>query len=237
MRNPWLFLLLSTGACRPPLPDPEGGDGYIRGRFHTLLGAGLENVEICLQEPNDLCTSTNSSGQFILEGLPDAQNVTVFLDREGLFPTALHHYTADLEPPWDKTLLSQGTMQTVANRVDETLEPRMGHMSFMVHQAHFREGKVAQTSGISFRIEPEQGSSLYYLNTLQLPNPELSETTGAGGGGALNIPPGAYELVLENTGGPCERIIGWDFPTGTRIPFAIYEGRSTYFDVLCPQQD
>ena len=198
------LILLGT-ACREPVPEPQGGTEYIRGRFHNILGAGIEDVRVCTAE-DALCTQTDGSGQFILEGLPDAKNVVIMLDKDGFYPSALPHHTTDSEPPWDKTLLTNGNMNTVANRVDTSLEPGMGHVSFMVHQAHFREGTVKQTRDVRFHIEPDVGASLYYLNGLQLPDPDLEATTGSGGAGALNLPPGDYTLVLDHPL-DCERIL------------------------------
>ena len=232
-----LITVLALIGCRPPLPEPETGEAFLRGRFHNILGAGTEDVQICLFEEPELCTQTDASGQFILEQLPDKSDVTVILDREGIFPSALPHFTDDMDPPWDKVLLTEGNMNQVANRVGVELDTELGHVSFMAHQQHFREGNVDQTSGISFHIEPDVDASLYYLNSLQLPNPDLEATSNAGGGGALNLPPGDYELVLTNTGGPCEPIIHWNFTPGTRIPFTIHAGRGTYFDILCPQAE
>ena len=228
--------LLGMG-CHGTLPEPEGDGAYLRGRFHNLLGIGIGEVEICSRGEESLCTQSDSEGNFLIEGLPASRDLRVTLDKEGFFPTTLPHFSEDTEPPWEKSLLTTGNMQTVANRVDKTLDPNMGHLSFMVHQQHFREEKVDQTKGVKFRIEPDPGVDLFFLNSFQLPSPDLTETTGAGGGGALNLPPGEYELILEQVGGECSRIISWDFEPGTRVPFPIEAGRSTYFDVLCPQAE
>lgn len=222
-------------ACRAPIPEPTTSSQYIRGRFHNILGSGIDGVAICT-ETTAACTKTDTSGQFILEELPEAENIVVLLDKEGFYPSALPHHTTDSEPPWDKTLLTEGNMNVVANRVGTSLLPGMGHMSFMVHQEHFREGKVDQTRDVRFHIEPNVGAEHYYLNALQLPDPDLEATTGSGGGGALNLPPGDYTLVLDHPL-DCERILSWDFPPGKRIPFRVFPERGTYFDLLCPEPE
>ena len=228
-------VIVLSSACREPVPEPTTSSEYIRGRFHNIIGAGIEDVRICT-DSSDSCAETDNSGQFILEGLPEAQDIVVMLDKEGFYPSALPHYTSDSEPPWDKILLTDGNMSLVANRVDTALEPGKGHVSFMVHQAHFREGKVSQTRDVRFHIEPDVTTDLYYLNSLQLPDPDLQATTGSGGGGALNLPPGDYTLVLDHPQ-DCERILSWDFPPGDRVPFRVFPDRGTYFDVLCPEAE
>ena len=128
-------------------------------------------------------------------------------------------------------------MRTVASYADDVLDDTRGHVSFMVHQDPFTEPSVRQTAGVRFRIEPDPGVDLYYLGPLMLPNTTLTETTGAGGAGAVNMPAGAYDLIIEETGGPCSRILSWDFEPGYRIPFEVEAGRATYFDFLCPAGD
>ena len=235
MRHPLfcLVLALTTACTDTPTPEPVGDGSFVRGRFRDWIGFGVGGVNVC-QQGGEPCTETETDGTFLLEGLPLAEDIVIMLDREDFYPTALPHHSADTEPDWDKNLLSVSNMETVANRVNTELQPGRGHMSFMVHQEHFREGKVDQTKGVRFSIEPDPGSQLYYLNSLQLPDPDLEETTGGGGGGALNLPPGDYELVLEHPV-DCERIISWTFPAGNRIPFTIYPDRATYFDLLCPE--
>lgn len=231
-RLPPVLLLLA--ACAPdPLPTDAAGGAYVRGRFANLLGTGLSGARVCVR---DACATTDGQGRFLLEGLPDEADVTVRVDAEGTFPVDLPHFTADSEPPWDKRLLGTGLMEDQARRAGGALDPDRGHLSFMVHQAHFREGDVDQTEGVGFILEPAPaGASTYFLSgPLQTADPDLQATTSLGAGGAFNLPPGRYDLSFTGTGGPCSRILSWDFEPGEPVPVEIVAGRGTYVDVLCP---
>ncbi len=227
--------LIGVMACHGGLPEPSSDSPYIRGTFRNLLGAGLEDVQVCVEESSEACTVTDSHGDFIVAGLPQAADVSVRVQREGFYPTLLLHHSTDSEPAWDKKLLTDGMMQTIANRTDEALQPGRGHFSFMVHQAHFSQGQVQQTAGISISIEPETDQPAYYLNSLQLPDRDLDATVGSGGGGLLNLEPGDYQVTFHGANGPCSRIISWDFQPGSPVPVRIEADRGTYIDVLCPE--
>ncbi|MFT7518038.1 MAG: hypothetical protein ACI9MC_000162 [Kiritimatiellia bacterium] len=224
--------LLLVIACVGDPPEPQSTT-YLRGTLRNLLQGGIADVRVCIAEI-DRCTTTDGQGHFLVEQLPEDTDVTVLIDKDGLFPVALPHHTADSEPPWDKTLLTTGLMESQANRADTELDPELGHFTFMVHQAHFSEGKVEQSEGVALRLEPSGGVPYYLTSGLQRADPDLTATTRSGGGGVLNLSPGDY-LVHFQAGGPCSRILSWDFAPGEPVPVPILAGRGTYIDVLCPE--
>lgn len=234
MRGLLLFLALG---CRPDLPEPpEDADStFLRGRFSGILGAGIEDASVCAAGPS-ACTRTDRAGQFLLEGLPRGSDVTILVDAEGHVANALPYHTDELLD-WDKVLLGEGLLETIADRVGEVIDPDLGHFAFTVHDAHFREGRVGQVADVAFALEPAPDTPLYYLTFPFLQaSADLEATTVAGGGGGVNLAPGRYEVTFSGPIGACRRILSWDFAPGDPVPIEILPGRSTYVDVLCPPE-
>jgi hypothetical protein len=212
-------------------PDPEGDGAAVFGRVGSLLGAGLGDVTVCVHEHDELpCAVTEGDGEFLLEGLPVDTDVIVTMEREDNLPTAFLHNTA-LTEAWDKTLMPSSLVDSMANRVDTTLDPELGHTLFIVwSEASYQSDRV---EGVSFAIAPDAGIS-YYQGSGAFPDPDATATTSSGAGGAFNVQPGDYAITLDDPRGDCTGWFTWDHEPGDAVPVRVIAGFSSYMDLVCP---
>lgn len=212
-------------------PEPVGAGAAVFGRVGSLLGDGLADVTVCVDDHDEVaCATTSGDGEFLLEGLPDATDVIVTMEREGSLPTAFLHNTA-LTDAWDKTLMPASLVDSMANRVDTTLEPALGNTLFIVwSDTSYQSDRV---EGVTFALAPDVGVS-YYQGGGAFPDPDAAATSSSGAGGAFNVPPGDYTMVFDDPRGDCAGWFTFAHEPGDPVPVRILPGFSSYMDLVCP---
>jgi len=235
-----LLLALACDDPTPPACDAVDDDyACFRGNFITLLQAGLEGVEVCVPELEDVdCTLTDDEGGFVLAGLPRDTDLVVTATLEDTVPTAFPQNSAHEARNFVATLYDASFAELNAERMGTVYDPEASHLAFtLFHYAREPGGEELppHTEGVSFTLEPDQGVP-YYMNGLFLADDDLTATSGSGFAGVVNVEPGDYELSLDNPGGPCggEHYFSYAFDEGDPVPMPALEGFTTYVDVVCP---
>lgn len=224
----WMFLALAACTGSYDGPDPSGDGAAIYGRVIGILGGGTGNVEICVHE-TDLCTLSESDGDFLLEGLPEDTDIIVTMDKEGHLRTAYQHNTS-VDDEWRKTLMTNGLVNLMTNRVDTEQVPGRGHAMFIVWSGPDYDG-YDRVEGVQMSIDGE--GELFYQAGGGMPNPELTSTSSSGSGGAFNLEPGHYDMTFTAPGLTCEHWFSHAFDPGEPVPITILPDYGSYVDVVC----
>ena len=137
---------------------------------------------------------------------------------------------------WYKTLLSEGIVQTQADRIGTSLEPDRGHVIFLVWEGLNIDGvNTPKIADVVVTVESGEGQ-VFYGNSLGLASPDATQTTGDGSGGVLNLTPGVHDLRFTAPGGPCSHSFSWEFEPGAAVPVPVQAGFATGIDVICPPE-
>jgi len=240
-----MLLLLALACDDPTPPECDAADddfACFRGNFITLLQQGLEGVEVCVLDVEDVaCELTDAEGGFVLAGLPRDADLVVTATLDGVVPTAFLQNSADEERNFVATLYDVSFAELNAERMGTAYDPDAAHLAFtLFHFARDPGGEELppKSEDVSFSVTPEAGTP-YYMNGLFLADDDLSSTSGSGFAGVANLPPGDYELVLDNPGGDCgtEHYFSFAFDPGEPVPFVGLAGFTSYLDIVCPPAD
>jgi hypothetical protein len=237
-----MLFLLALACDDPAPPDCDAADdefACFRGNFITLLQQGIEGVEVCVLDVDDVaCELTDDDGGFVLAGLPRDTDLVVTGTRDGLVPTAFLQNSGHEERNFVCTLYDQSFAELGAERMGTVYDPDAAHLAFGVF--HYARDPGAdtlppRTEGVQFTVSPATGTP-YYMNGLFLADDDLTSTSSSGFAGVANLDPGDYELVLDNPGGPCgtEHYFSWAFGEGEPVPFVGLAGFTSYVDLACP---
>jgi hypothetical protein len=223
----WMLALL---ACRSSYdgPLPSGDGAAVYGRVVGLLGGGIGDVEVCARGVDVDCALSENDGDFLLDHLPEDADLIVTMAKEGHLRTAYHHHTS-VDEEWRKTLMTDGLVDTMTNRVDTEQQRGMGHAMFILWSGPDYDA-YERVEGVSFRVVGG-GGEVFYQGGSGLPDADRTETSGSGSGGVFNLEPGTYELTFQ--GAPCEPWFSWDFEPGAPMPVQILPGWASYVDLVC----
>ena len=218
---------------RPPCPNPRIPEGELQNRasgpsvFGIVVGGdtgvydvfggtecGLAGLRIC-QRDTDTCTQSDAAGQFVLGGLPEAQEMEIAFEdpggselskvlrlvRTGSSPINLSQ-TRILTREYARELLGKvGTELDIASKgslVAAPIAPGDGIGGFVVPE------------GVVITLRPSGPAALYSLGS-ESPgdlsrddiDPSAQATRPGGYGIFANVEPGDYTVRFERNGQPC----------------------------------
>jgi len=227
-----MFICLAILGCKGVYdgPPPSGDGAAIYGRVLGILGSGINEVQICAKEVDVPCVTTEKDGDFLLDHLPEDEDIVVVMKRDGYLTTAYHHNTS-LAQEWRKTLMSDSIINTMTSRAETEQKPGKGHAMFIVWSGPDYD-EFDRVEGISVTIRPSQGEKFYQAGG-GFPDPELKATSNSGGGGVFNLEPGDYELTFSGAGKTCEPWFSHDFEPGEPVPMTVYPEMGSYIDLVC----
>lgn len=232
-----LFLVATIGCKHPEAPDcvHDTATACFSGVFRDLLGAELEGVEICAPElPEIPCTSSDGDGGWQMAGLPLDSDVLITASYEDAVPTVFAQHTSMDWYDWYKVMVPQSVMSLHASRMDTELDDSKGNLLFLVWEGLNIDGiDTPNVPDVVAEIAPP--ATVFYASGLGLASSDLTATSGAGSGGALNLEPGDHQVGFTAPGGSCdEHSFSYAFEPGSPIPFPILQGFTTAIDVICP---
>jgi hypothetical protein len=223
----WLLLAL-VGCDRTYDGPPPTGDAAVFGRVVGLLGSGIGDVEICVRDPA-VCTTSASDGDFLIDELPEETDLIVTMRKDGYLATAYHHNTA-LDQEWRKTLMGDGIVNTMTNRVDTEQAPGMGHAMFILWSGPDYD-EFDRVPDVVMSIDPA-GGELFYQAGGGLPDLDLTATSSSGSGGVFNLEPGQYALTFTGDV-TCEWWFAHAFEPGQPVPMTVFADMGSYVDLVC----
>lgn len=222
----WLLLACAT----PELPTCEDtGSACFRGFFRTLLGGPVEGMSLCAE---DVCTTTDSDGAFVLAGLPLDADVAVVAEHADYVPTLFPQHTSMAWYDWYKVAIPQSVMDQNASTLDVELSADRGHVLFLAWEGLNIDG--VDTDNVSGVTATVPGGELFYANAFGLADASATETSGSGSGGSLNLEPGTVDVTLSSAAGRCggEHMFHFQGADG-EIPVPVQAGFTSAIDVQC----
>lgn len=193
----------------------------------------MEGVEVCAPELDLPCETSDVDGGWTLAGLPLDTDVLISATAEDSVKTLFPQHTSMDWYGWYKVMVPQNILETHADRLDVNLDPQKGHVFFFVWEGLNIDGQnTPKIDGVVARVNQGQ---IFYGNSLGLASPDVTETTGNGSGGILNVPPGALNVVFDAPGGPCtEHGFHWKINEDGSFTIPIEAGYTTAIDLVCP---
>ena len=226
-------LLVMVG-CAGPASKPDTGAAAaprvtLEGQITNLLTAdGESGVEICVEGTDD-CATSDASGAYRVRAEAEAEvELVVSLDghRSLLVPVQTGAEDAALRP---LSLLPEAIVDAQANAVGATGDPALGQLVFSVSNGIAGDG--TNVAGVVATLEPASGVGVFYLGSTGLPDDNLEATSSNGGGGWLDVTPGAAALTFTNLPAGCVTLYGWDGPTPLR--FSVRAAHATVLRIEC----
>ena len=223
-----LFTLIGCSGSSGPLTSASG-------LVNELGSGGLEGVQVCpVGSSPDECVLTNENGIYTLSQLESETDLSLTVSKSGYIGGALS-FTTGLEPIEVPVVSMAGevVMQLQNGILDvETIE-NTGQIAFSISNGINGDG--LNVPNIKTQLEPASGSGPFYANDNGLPNVDLTETSGNGGGVYVNVSPGIYSLTFLNIPPNCTPMLGWG-PVGNPS-FEVFANRVTYVRIECANDD
>ena len=231
-----LYFIFACGQIKVPSCEESTDTACFRGAFKTLLGAPIENMEVCAPDYPELnCVTTNEDGGWKLPGLPVDTNVYLTATHPDYVPSLFPQHTSMSWYDWYKVGIPPNIMETNGNQLDVTLNAERGHLLFLTWEGLNIDGiDTENVEGVVATVNGDQ--SPFYGNALGLASSSTTETTSSGTGGLLNIRSDSVNIKLSAPDGPCaqEHMFHYEVDGDGWIPVPIKSGFTTAIDVICP---
>ena len=230
-RSSWI-LRLSLSLCALLVACSEAPTIRVSGPVTDLANSEpLVGARVCLKD-SQLCTTTNDTGIFELDGVEAQSSGALTVDLDGYLP-GLVPFVAEATDT-ELAIISLGgdiIMELQMAVLNIESEAGTGQVVFSVSNGIF--GDRINVPAIQTTLIPGGGSGPYYLNSGGLPDLDLTETSSNGGGLFVNVPPGDHSLRHQNLPEGCTRILGWSNPESLEIP--VEAERVTYARIECKE--
>ena len=232
-----LWFTLSCGeSITAPDCENDVDTACFKGVFRTLLGQPVEGVQLCVYGNDSIpCTQTDSSGQWKIPGLPFDEDIAVTAEHEDYVSSLFGQHTSLEWYDWYKVAIPKTIMNTNANRLDIDLDPTKGHILFLTWEGLNIDGiDTPNVEGIQLE-NVDSFEFAFYGDALGLASDDLTETSGSGSGGVLNLSEGIHTLRFTGAGGKCGDTHMFHYRPNTEgIPVPVIPGFTTAIDIVCP---
>jgi hypothetical protein len=213
-----------------------GADGQATGGFAvggvlndaTGGGSPLAGASVCLIAAPSTCTTTDSAGNFLLDGLAgsgDGFTASLTGYATGVWPiTPTGNATG-----WAVLLRSTTRLDTLAQSVGTTFDSSTGALVFAAMDAAGNG-----LAGVSVSVGAG-GKVAYFMTGGSTLDSTLTATTTSGGGFAFGVPAGTVGLTFTAPGKVCVRngAEGWTGGTGQTTTVPVVGGRLTRAAAVC----
>lgn len=233
-------VLLLTISCGEPITAPNCEDdtdtACFKGVFRTLLGQPVEGVKLCVYENDSIpCTQTDSAGQWKIPGLPIDEDIAITAEHEDYVSSMFGQHTSMDWYDWYKVAIPKTIMNTNANRLDIELDSNKGHILFLAWEGLNIDGiDTPNVDGIHL-TNANSFAYAFYGDALGLASDSLTETSGSGSGGVLNLDEGTHLLSFAGPNGSCVQTHMFHYQsTPDGIPVPVASGFTTAIDIICP---
>lgn len=235
------FPLCDGGACQndDDAGETPTGDLYITGIVQNLelnqerqLYEGIAGVRVCIYPGNNVCGTSDSSGSYLIENVPENSELILSYHHPDYVPTLRMLITREnnvilLAP---SIMGSKALAEQLAEDYDFEAIPGRGSLQFFamhptagVLQLQELDGFSVQLYDLEGNLVPDdQHDDITYASAEGTPDPRLEVSSRRGVGGIANIPPGDYELVFSHPTLDCSEKLeeaGWltDTPRAARF--------------------
>ena len=232
--------LLLTISCGDPISAPDCENDIdtacFKGVFRTLLGQPVEGVQLCVYGSDSIpCTQTDVSGQWKIPGLPMDEDIAITAEHEEYVSSLFGQHTSMDWYDWYKVAIPKSIMNTNANRLDVDLDSTKGHILFLTWEGLNIDGiDTPNVEGVQL-ANADSFEYAFYGDALGLAADNLTETSGSGSGGVLNLSEGIHTLSFKGITGDCVDTHMFHYkPIADGVPVPVIPGFTTAIDIICP---
>jgi hypothetical protein len=181
----------------------------------------VEGAEVCVYENEDICTTTDENGEFMLEGVPADADVYLSFTKDGygskimgfspgssslavtvdIASDALHEVRATAAGAVDSEETGMISAAAITYNTDKVDSP------FAVSNA---AGDWIMLEGVSFALEPENGTGPVYADADEILDPSLDATAEPGWAVFFDVEPGEYTVTFSHPTMSCMVVQGKD---------------------------
>ena len=225
----WVGVGCAGPAGKPDTDASAAPRVALEGQITNLLtAAGESGSEICVEGTGDCDTSATDGSFRVLAEAGTEVELVVTLDehRSLLVPVQTGTEDMALRP---LSLLPEAIVDAQASAVGATGDPALGQIVFSVSNGIAGDG--VNVPDVVAVLEPDSGVGPFYLGSTGLPDAELEATSSNGGGGWLDVSPGAAAVRFENLPAGCVSLYGWEGPTPLR--FSTRAAHATVLRIEC----
>jgi len=202
---------------------------------------GIPGVRVCIYPEETVCGTSDSSGGYLIQGVPENAELILSYDHPDYVPTLRMLFTREN----NVILLAPSVMGSVALAerlaTEYSFEAIDGRGSLQFFAMHPTNGvlQLQELSGFTVELKDLDGNAVLnpdapsplpydvtYASDEGVPNPQLTESSRRGVGGIANIVPGEYELVFSHPDLVCTQKLeeaGWATDTPYAARFQIFD--------------
>jgi hypothetical protein len=182
----------------------------------------ISGMEVCVHEHSEIpCALTDSSGLFVLAGVPASSELLLSFEKAGYLPV-LRTITSGTAPMDIGAIQYPTTViaDLFAQVVGITIEPEKGHVLSLAFQG--APTTFVGQDGVSSAMTPASGSGPFYADETGFPDQTLTATSSRGFALFGNVDPGEVEIEMTHPTRACTRYVQatWagSTPTASRVP-------------------
>lgn len=209
--------------------ESESETGQVPGVVLSFLmadlvsGAVVPEVEACVVDhPEFPCVTANENGAVDVE-VPMGEEVIIrFTKSPTQVPANEHALHFEDQSLTRYTMITETSLELFRGLVGVEEVPGTGTIIGIA------------SPGVTLSLEPEAGFGPIYLDDNLLPNLDLTGTSGNGGWGFTNVPPGSYEVKFVAAGQTCVGEGSWAAETpGSHAITVVADELSTSGLITC----
>ena len=226
-----IFLLFACTLSEKDTSNDNVSTITVSGKVVELFGAvGIDGIDVCLSETS-FCTQTDSDGFYTIEATTQSNHI-LHLSSTDHVGGALAFTTQDLDVALaNVSLLSPALTESQFSALDQQWELGTGVLAFSISNGINGDG--INVPNVELQLNPPAGNGPFYSNALGIPVDNLSVTSENGGGVAINLPEGTYQLDYDNLPTTCELLLGWGSAEHHQVP--IVSDRVSFARISCPE--
>lgn len=192
--------------------------------------AALSGVQVCIAPDNQICATTDSSGNATFMAPLNAQFMLSYT-QSGYAPQYTEHTSTNIANGNRYLLISTAIRGALVGAVGQSLDPTKGNI---IMSAIDGATNPMPLSGVTFAATPTAGTGPYYFNG-SLPDSNAKSTSSNGLGFILNVPPADYSVTAALTGKSCAGSLNksWIDTPATNVKVRTIAGALTTVSIVC----
>jgi hypothetical protein len=193
----------------------------------AVSGNALGNVSVCLLDSPSTCATTDSGGNFSLDGV--GQQGSGLVASLAGYVTGLWPMTPAGDTTWSLLLRTTTRMNNLAAAVNTTFGPSTGAIFFQAY-----DGAGNALAGVTVSVA-SAGPAAYFQSDDTTLDATLTATTSAGKGFVFGLSPGTTRVTFSAPGLACARngAEGWPPAGGETMTVPVVANELTRAAAVC----
>ncbi len=194
---------------------------------------GLEGVEVCAAERDDVPCATSDADGFVAMELPANSELMLRCSGGGYGPMYMTWSIGESDIAAGQFgLIAEDRMPPLFAIAGADEWPEKG--AIIVNVYDDLEERSTRVAGATFTISPDDGGGPVYVNEQPLPDPELQATTLGGPAVFFDLQDGEVEIAIAHTERTCGAGFGWPGASPVSLRSRIFAGGLSSITFVCP---